>query len=56
MGTGIVDWAGQFRALKKDGYGGAISLETHWRGGLTPEEASRRSMAGLKALLKQADL
>jgi len=56
MGTGIVDWAGQFRAFKKDGYAGAISLETHWRGGLTPEEASRRSMAGLKALLKQADL
>ena len=56
MGKGIVDWAGQFRALKKDGYIGAVSLETHWRGGLTPEEASRRSMAGLKALLKQADL
>ena len=56
MGKGIVDWAGQFRALKKDGYTGALSLETHWRGGLTPEEASRRSMAGLKALLKQADL
>ena len=55
MGKGIVDWAGQFRALKKDGYGGAISLETHWRGGLTPEEASRRSMAGLKDLLKRAE-
>jgi L-ribulose-5-phosphate 3-epimerase len=55
MGTGLIDWAGQFRAFKKDGYGGAISLETHWRGGLTPEEASRRSMAGLKDLLKKAE-
>jgi sugar phosphate isomerase/epimerase len=56
MGSGFVDWVGQFRALKKDGYGGALSLETHWRGGLTPEEATRRSMAGMKALLKQAEL
>jgi len=56
MGKGIVDWAGQFQALKKDGYSGALSLETHWRlKGGTPEESTRQSMAGMKALLRKAD-
>ena len=27
-----IDWKGQIAALKRDGYEGAISLETHWRG------------------------
>jgi sugar phosphate isomerase/epimerase len=55
MGAGTIDYVGQFRALKRDGYTGALSLETHWRGGGTPEESSRRSMAGLKELLKRAE-
>lgn len=55
MGKGIVDWAGQFRALARDGYGGALSLETHWRlKGGTPEESTRQSMAGMKELLRKA--
>lgn len=55
MGRGIVDYVGQFRALKKDGYKGVLSLETHWRGGGTPEECSRVSMAGMKDLLRRAE-
>jgi sugar phosphate isomerase/epimerase len=55
MGRGIVDYVGQFRALKKDGYRGVLSLETHWRGGGTPEECSRVSMAGMKDLLRRAE-
>ena len=55
MGKGSIDFVGQFRALKRDGYTGAMSLETHWRGGGTPEESSRQSMAGLKALLERAE-
>lgn len=55
MGRGIVDYIGQFRALKKDGYSGVLSLETHWRGGGTPEECSRVSMAGMKDLLRRAE-
>src|SRR5262249_6093895 len=56
MGKGLVDWAGQFRALRKDGYTGALSLETHWRlQGGTPEESSRQSMAGMKELLRRAE-
>ncbi len=55
MGKGIVDWAGQFRALARDGYAGALSLETHWRlKGGTAEESSRQSMAGMKDLLQRA--
>lgn len=54
MGTGILDWVGQFRALRKDGYTGAVSLETHWRGAGTPEASTRQSMAGLKELLQRA--
>ncbi|MGA2346931.1 MAG: sugar phosphate isomerase/epimerase family protein [Candidatus Sulfotelmatobacter sp.] len=55
MGGGIIDWAGQFKALKRDGYHYAVSLETHWSGGGTPEECSRKSWAGMKKLLQQAD-
>jgi sugar phosphate isomerase/epimerase len=54
MGRGIIDWAGQFSALVKDGYRGTVSLETHWRGAGTPEESSRQSWAGMKTLLQRA--
>ncbi|HTQ62756.1 MAG TPA: sugar phosphate isomerase/epimerase family protein [Candidatus Solibacter sp.] len=54
MGRGIVDWAGQFAALKRDGYHFAVSLETHWRGAGTAEESSRQSWAGMKADLQKA--
>lgn len=54
MGKGIIDWVGQFRALKKDGYRYAVSLETHWRGGGTPEESTKQSWAGMKQELEKA--
>jgi sugar phosphate isomerase/epimerase len=54
VGQGLVDWVGQFRALKKDGYRHAVSLETHWRGGGTPEESTKISMAGMKDCLRKA--
>jgi L-ribulose-5-phosphate 3-epimerase len=54
MGKGVIDWAGQFRALKSDGYRHACTLETHWRGAGTPEESSRQSWAGMKGLLQKA--
>jgi len=55
MGRGIVDWTGQFAALKRDGYHFAVSLETHWRGAGTAEESSRQSWAGMKAELQKAE-
>ena len=32
LGEMSVDWKGQIEALVRDGYTGAVSLETHWRG------------------------
>jgi L-ribulose-5-phosphate 3-epimerase len=54
MGRGIIDWTGQFAALKRDGYHLAVSLETHWRGAATPEESTRQSWAGMKNDLQKA--
>lgn len=56
VGTGVVDWVGQLRALHQDGYHYAVSLETHWRGAGTPEASTRESMHGLKDALKKAGL
>ena len=55
MGGGIIDWAGQFKALKRDGYHFAVSLETHWSGGGSPEECSHKSWAGMKKSLQEAN-
>jgi L-ribulose-5-phosphate 3-epimerase len=55
MGRGIIDWKGQFAALKRDGYHFAVSLETHWRGAATPEQSTRQSWAGMKEQLRSAD-
>jgi sugar phosphate isomerase/epimerase len=62
VNIGVVDWVGQFRALKRDGYHHAVSLETHWRGGAgtTPDEkaeaSTRISMAGLRECLGKAGI
>jgi L-ribulose-5-phosphate 3-epimerase len=32
LGEMRLDWKGQLNALRHDGYKGAVSLETHWRG------------------------
>jgi sugar phosphate isomerase/epimerase len=56
VGSGIIDWVGQFSALHRMGYHYAVSLETHWRGGGTPEESTRISMAGLKKTLAKAGI
>jgi L-ribulose-5-phosphate 3-epimerase len=53
MGGGMIDWVGQFKGLKRDGYHFAVSLETHWRGAGTPEESTRQSWAGMKNELQQ---
>lgn len=53
-GKGVIDWTGQFRALKEAGFKDAVSLETHWHGAATPEESSRISWAGMKKALADA--
>lgn len=56
VGGGILDWVGQFKALQRDGYRHAVSLETHWHGAATPEESTRISMKGLKETLVKTGL
>jgi sugar phosphate isomerase/epimerase len=50
-GTGFIDWAAQFRALKNSGFRDAVSLETHWHGSGSPEDSTRISWAGMKQAL-----
>jgi sugar phosphate isomerase/epimerase len=54
VGNGKIDWVGQFRALKVDGYKSSVSLETHWRGAGTAEVSTRKSWHGMKAILQKA--
>lgn len=54
VGKGVIDWTAQFLALKQIGYREAVSLETHWHGGGTPEQSSRVSWAGMKQALKDS--
>jgi len=54
MGRGIVDWVGQFKALKRDGYHHAVSLETHWRGAGSPEASTIESWKGMRDELQKA--
>lgn len=56
VGGGAVDWVGQLRALHRDGFRYGLSLETHWRGGGTPEASTRASFAGLKTALTKAGI
>jgi sugar phosphate isomerase/epimerase len=54
MGSGVIDYVPQFRALRDDGYKGTISLETHYR---RPDgnvlESTRESLEGLLKILKE---
>jgi sugar phosphate isomerase/epimerase len=54
MGRGMIDWVAQFRALKHDNYHFAVSLETHWRGGGSPEQSTRESWHGMRDELQRA--
>jgi len=56
VGAGVVDWIDQFKALARDHYSYAVSLETHWRGAGTPEASTRISMDGLKKSLSAASV
>lgn len=48
---GQIDWAGQVRALARDGYQGYISVETHLR---PKVQAARQELAMLRRLIEQA--
>lgn len=52
VGTGEIDWTAQFAALRAVGYRHAVSLETHWTGGGTPEASTRKSWADMHGALE----
>ncbi len=55
LGEMGIDWRGQFAALVRDGYHGAISLETHWRGPNNDRlEASLISARKLRTMVAEA--
>ena len=54
VGTGLIDWTAQFRALRQIGYREGVSLETHWHGAGTSEESTRISWAGMEKALKDS--
>jgi len=56
VGEGDVDYLGQLRALKKDGYRGYLSLETHWRPKkkLTEEQVTRPGGTEFSSLGEEA--
>jgi sugar phosphate isomerase/epimerase len=56
VGGGMVDWVGQFQALRHDGFHYGLSLETHWRGAGTAEASTRISMDGLRKALTKAGI
>jgi sugar phosphate isomerase/epimerase len=52
VGGGLIDWKGQIQALRKDGYNGTMSLETHYlRADRNKVESTRESLAGLLKIL-----
>jgi sugar phosphate isomerase/epimerase len=46
LGTGEIDFPAQLAALKRSGYGGWITLETHWRGATALDAESQHLPAG----------
>ncbi len=55
VGSGEVDWIGQFGALLRDGYRGTMSLETHYNGpDGTGYSASLESIISIFELIKKA--
>jgi sugar phosphate isomerase/epimerase len=55
IGSGKIDYVGQFRALVKNGYEGTMSLETHYLNSAKNKEASSsESMEGLLKVIREA--
>jgi len=53
VGSGEIDYEGQFKALIKDNYSGCLSIETHYRIQNDGEKSTRETYAGLKRILKK---
>ena len=56
VGSGEIDYEGQFKALIEDGYSGCVSIETHYRIRDDGEKSTRETYAGLENVLKRLSL
>lgn len=56
VGEGDINYWGQLKALKEDGYNGYISLETHWRkkAKLTEEQVNKPGGSSYSAFAKES--
>lgn len=55
FGKGEIDYRGQLEALVRDGYAGAVSMETHWRPkDMSREQATRLCLDRLWRLIEEA--
>lgn len=55
VGEGKIDFMGQIGALMRDGYRGALSLETHYKPESgDPEEGSRLCLQGMLLIMREA--
>jgi len=51
VGSGEIDYKGQFEALQKDKYTGCVSIETHYRINNDGEKSTRETCIGLRKIL-----
>jgi len=56
VGSGEIDYEGQFKALIEDGYSGCVSIETHYLIQNDGEKSTRETYAGLKKVLKKLNI
>lgn len=56
MGDGAIAYEDQFRRLVADGYGGVLSIETHYRIDGAAEPATRACIEGTRALAARAGM
>ncbi len=56
VGSGEIDYEGQFKALLKDSYNGCVSIETHYLIKGDGEKSTKQTHDGLKRLLRQLNV
>lgn len=56
IGSGAIDYVQQFELLKRDGYDGVLSIETHYRIDGEREPATRECAAGIREVAAKAGL
>jgi sugar phosphate isomerase/epimerase len=56
IGTGAIDYVEQFRLLKRDGYNGVLSIESHFAIDGSKEAGTRANAAGIRRVAESAGL